>query len=243
MREYFGELEIPFHVYNRGTEKRVIFTDYAEYCRFVFLMWVCRIGSPGVNLTRRNIIATAEAILGGVEPDQKFYTKEHDPLVAFVAWNLLPNHFHFILVPLVKGGISKYMGKIANAYTKYFNARHRRNGRLFQGPYQSIAIRDPKYFYALIKYINLNHAELVEPEWKERYIRNRDRLEEFINSYIWSAHLDFLGVRHSLLIDRVVASKLLEVDFDEHGMSGYSEFIEAWFEEDFDYIKKYILEK
>lgn len=243
MREYFGELEIPFHIYNRGTEKRVIFTDYVEYCRFVFLMWICQIGSPEINLTRRNIIVAAEAILSGAKPDQKFYTKEHEPFVALVAWNLLPNHFHFILVPLVKGGISKYMGNIANAYTKYFNARHWRNGRLFQGPYQSIAIRDPKYFYTLIRYINLNHAELVESEWKERRILDRDKLEGFVNSYIWSTHLDFLGVRHSSLINREIASKLLEVDFNEYGMNGYSEFIETWFNEDFDYIKEYILEK
>lgn len=242
MREYFKESEMPFHIYNRGTEKRIIFTDYAEYCRFVFLMWVCRIGSPGINLTRRNIIEIAEIILKGGELDQKFYIKEHDPLIAIVSWNLLPNHFHFILSPLAKGGISKYMSKIANAYTKYFNARHQRSGRLFQGPYQSITIKELKYFYALIRYINLNHAELAEPEWKERRIRNREKLEKFINSYIWSANLDFLGARHSLLIDRAVASKLLEAHFDEHGMKEYIEFIKSWFEEDFDYIKKYIIE-
>ena len=68
MREYFKELKTPFHIYNRGTEKRVIFTDYAEYCRFVFLMWVCRIGSPAINLSRKNIIKAAEAILAGEEP-------------------------------------------------------------------------------------------------------------------------------------------------------------------------------
>jgi REP element-mobilizing transposase RayT len=243
MKEYFGELEIPFHIYNRGTEKRIIFTEYAEYCRFVFLMWVCRIGSPGMNLTRKNIIAVAEAILNGIEPDQKFYIKEYEPSVAFVTWNLLPNHFHFILVPLVEGGISKYMGKLANAYTKYFNARHQRNGRLFQGSYQSIAVKDPKYFYTLIRYINLNHAELVEPEWKEHSIRDRIKLEKFVNSYIWSSHLDFLGARHPFLLDKTIISKLLEVDFNEYGMAGYSEFINTWFEEEFNCIKKYIIEK
>jgi REP element-mobilizing transposase RayT len=242
MREYSGELEIPFHIYNRGTEKRTIFTDYVEYCRFVFLMWVCRIGSPEINLNRINVVAIAEAILNGDELEQKLYTKEHEPLVAFVSWNLLPNHFHFILVPLVKGGISKYMGKIANAYTKYFNARHQRDGRLFQGSYKSIAIKDPKYFYTLIRYINLNHAELAEPEWKEHHIQNREALEKFINSYVWSAHLDFLGARCSSLINREVALKLLEANFDERGMNGYSEFIKSWLNEDFDQIKKYILE-
>jgi len=243
MREYFAELKTPFHIYNRGTDKRVIFTDYAEHCRFVFLMWVCRIGSPAINLTKRNVVEAAEAILRGEEPNQKLYTKEHEPLVAFITWNLLPNHFHFILVPLVNGGISKYMGNLANAYTKYFNARHQRSGRLFQGPYQSIEIKEPRYFYILIRYINLNHAELIEPEWKERRIQSRSRIEEFVKPYLWSAHQDFLGLRQSLLVDREEVAKLFETEFTENGLKGYREFTEAWFEEDFDEIKKYILEK
>lgn len=234
---------MPFHIYNRGSDKRVIFTDYAEYCRFVFLMWVCRIGSPAINLTKRNVIEATQVILRGEEPDPRLYTKAHEPLVAFVTWNLLPNHFHFILVSLIDGGISKYMSNLANAYTKYFNARHERNGRLFQGSYQSIEIKDPKYFYILLRYINLNHAELVEPEWKERRIQNREKIEEFVDSYFWSAHQDFLGLRQSLLIDRKRAADLLETEFTESGMSGYREFIEVWVEDDFDYLQKYILEK
>jgi len=146
-------------------------------------------------------------------------------------------------LPLVEGGISKYMSKVANAYTKYFNARHQRSGRLFQGPYQSIAIKEPEYFYTLLRYINLNHAELVEPMWKEHRIGDKNKLEKFINSYPWSAHLDFLGTHSSSLTDKETASKLLEMKFDEHGMHGYSEFIEAWLKEDFEYIKNYILEK
>jgi putative transposase len=243
MREYFEKLKTPFHIYNRGTEKRVIFTDYTEYCRFVFLIWVCRIGSPAINLTKKNIIEAAEAILLGKKPDQRLYIKEHKPLVAFVTWSLLPNHFHFILTSLVDGGISKYMSKLGNAYTKYFNARHQRSGRLFQSSYQSIEIKDPKYFYILIRYINLNHAELVEPQWKERRLQNQKKIEKFVNSYSWSAHQDFLGIRNSLLVDREMVSELFEAEFTEKGLKGYREFIEAWFEEDFEQIKKYILEK
>ncbi len=243
MREYFSGLKTPFHIYNRGTEKRVIFTDYGEYCRFVFLMWVCRIGSPGINLSRGNVIGATEAILRGEEPDSKLYTKEHEPLITFITWNLLSNHFHFILVSLVDNGIAKYMSKLGNAYTKYFNARHQRSGRLFQSSYQSIEIKDPKYFYILIKYINLNHAELVEPKWKERRIQNRSKIKKFIDPYIWSAHQDFLGLRQSLLLNKGKIAKLFGTEFTEKGLKGYPEFIESWFGEDFNHLQKYIIEK
>ena len=83
MREYFGsKLETPFHIYNRGTEKRIIFTDYVEYCRFIFLMWVCRIGKP-INLSRKNVIEAAEAILRGKRPSPSLYIREPPPFSCF----------------------------------------------------------------------------------------------------------------------------------------------------------------
>lgn len=243
MREYFAEIKNPFHIYNRGTEKRIIFTDYAEYCRFVFLMWVCRIGKPELNLSRKDIIKAAQAILCGKEPDSGLYVREHSPLVAFITWNLLPNHFHFGLISLTEAGISKYMSKLGNAYTKYFNTRHQRNGRLFQSSYQSIEVKDPQYLYILIRYINLNHAELVEPRWKECRIQNKKKIKKFADSYQWSAHQDFLGKRHSLLVDREMVSKLFGSKFTDKGLEGYQKFIDQWFTEDFESIEKLTLEK
>jgi len=245
MQEYFAESKVPFHIYNRGTEKRIIFTDYAEYCRFVFLMWVCRIGKLKINLSKSETIQAAESLLGGEEPDSSLYIKEFDPLVAFITWNLMPNHYHFMLVSLAERGITKYMSKIGDAFTKYFNARHERSGRLFQGPCQSIEVKSSKYFYILVRYINMNHAELVEPQWKERRIRDRYKMREFVDSYQWSAHQDFMGKRNSLLINRELISELFGAEFTDKGLKGYQDFIEAWFDDDFETkeIKEYILEK
>lgn len=242
MREYFAKSTAPFHVYSRGTEKRKVFMQYAEYCRFVFLMWVCRIGRPEVNLLRMDTTTAAEAILGGGEPKEGLYVKEFDPLVSFVTWTLMPNHYHFLIVSLVEGGISKYMQKLGTAYTKYFNARHQRTGRLFQSSFQSIAIDDPRYLAALLRYINFNHAELVEPKWKEHIIKDAKKMEEFVNSYQWSAHPDFLGTRHSLLIDKDAVSGLLEEKFNDKGLIGYKDFIRQWLKDDFGAIKQYTFE-
>lgn len=243
MREYFKELKTPFHIYNRGTEKRAIFTDYDEYCRFVFLMWVCRVGSPAINLSRQNIINAAQAILSGEEPNANLYTKEHFPLVAFIAWNILPNHFHFILTSITDGGIAKYMSKLGNAYTKYFNARHERSGRLFQGSYQSIEVKKIEYLFTLIGYINLNHVEILEPLWKEGEIKDEVKAANFANTYQWSAHQDYLGVRKSLLIDKENVSDLLETTFAQTGgLDGYLNLLDRSFIKDCKLIKNYRLE-
>ncbi len=243
MREYFKKLKTPFHIYNRGTEKRAIFTDYDEYCRFIFLMWVCRVGSPAINLSRNNITNAAESILGGEEPNTNLYTKEYSPLVNFIAWNILPDHFHFILTSMTDGGIAKYMSKLGNAYTKYFNSRHERSGRLFQGSYQSIEIKDIKYLFTLIGYINLNHVEIIEPLWKEGEIKDETKAASFTNTYQWSAHRDYLGIRNSLLVDKENTSRLLENSFDENGgLQGYLDLLDESFIKDYKLIKDYYLE-
>lgn len=243
MREYFKELKTPFHVYNRGTEKRAIFTDYDEYCRFIFLMWVCRVGSPAINLSRKNIINAAESILSGEDPGSGFYAKEYAPLVTFITWNILPNHFHFMLTSTTDGGIAKYMSKLGNAYTKYFNARHERSGRLFQGSYQSIAIKDTEHLFTLIGYINLNHVEILEPLWKEGEIKDEVKAVDFANTYQWSAHRDYLGMRKSLLIDKETTSNLLENSFGENGgLNGYLDLLDRSFIKDYKLIKDYCLE-
>lgn len=243
MRQYNKELKTPFHIYNRGVDKRVIFTDYEEYCRFVFLMWACRTGSPSVNLSRQNIINAAEDILNGKEPNAGLGIKEHAPLVAFITWNIMPNHFHFMLASMADGGIAKYMAKLSNAYTKYFNARHDRTGRLFQGSYQSIEVKNTEHLFTLIGYINLNHVEIVEPSWKEGEMKDESKAATFANTYQWSAHQDYLGARKSLLVDKNSVSDLLENPFDETGgLNGYIELLDRSFLKEAKLIKDYCLE-
>jgi len=135
------------------------------------------------------------------------------------------------------------MSKLGNAYTKYFNARHERSGRLFQGSYQSIEVKDTNYLFTLIRYVNLNHIELVEPLWGEGEIENETKAANFANTYQWSAHQDYLGTRSSLLIDKESVSNLLENGFDENGgLNGYLDVLDRSYIEDCKLIKKYNFE-
>ena len=43
------------------------------------------------------------------------------PLVDFIAYCLNPNHHHFLITPLEDLGIEKFMQRLGNGYTKYFN--------------------------------------------------------------------------------------------------------------------------
>ena len=61
---------------------------------------------------------------------------ERKPLVAVLAWTLMPNHFHLILEEISDGGIAKFMQRLCGSMSARFNARHEEKGSLFQGPYK-----------------------------------------------------------------------------------------------------------
>lgn len=78
------------------------------------------------------------------------------PLVQFVTYCLNPNHFHFLITPLQEKGVEKFMQRLGNGYTKYFNNRHKRSGVLFQGRFKSKHVHPNEYLLHLSAYINGN---------------------------------------------------------------------------------------
>ena len=72
----------------------------------------------------------------------------------------MPNHFHLIVKEVKEGGISAYMQRVLNAYTKYYNAKHDTSGHLFQGPFRAIHIADNDQLLYVSAYIHLNCREI-----------------------------------------------------------------------------------
>jgi len=169
-KKYFANGEL-FHIYNRGVDKRIIFSDEHDIQRFfqsvVEFNTINPIGSLYENSFHQ---------LGGRT------AKSEERLVNIIAYCLNPNHFHFILEQLVEGGISELMKRIGG-YTWYFNNKHKRSGALFQGKFKAIHIDSNGYLLHISAYVNLNDqvhqlggptAKLVESRssWGE-YMDNR----------------------------------------------------------------------
>lgn len=77
-------------------------------------------------------------------------------LVDIVCYCLNPNHYHFILKQLADKGIEKFIHRLATGYTKYFNAKHKRSGVLFQGKYKAVHIETNEQLLHTSVYVNLN---------------------------------------------------------------------------------------
>jgi len=145
-KEAFGIGE-HYHIYNRGVDKRVIFTDSYDVLRFLKSMvefnTIEPIGSLYLNSFLQLSGSTAKS-------------KEH--LINIVAYCLNPNHFHIILEQLVDGGISEYMKRLGGGYTWHFNHKYDRSGSLFQGRYKSVHIDSNEYLLHASAYVNLNNS-------------------------------------------------------------------------------------
>jgi len=134
-----------FHVYNRGVDKRIIFTDEHDIRRFFQSMVEFNAADPIGSLYEN-----AFNKLGGETP------KSRKRLVNIIAYCLNPNHFHIILEQLTDGGISEFMKRLGGGFTNYFNNRYKRSGALFQGVFKDVHIDTNEYLLHVSAYVNLN---------------------------------------------------------------------------------------
>ncbi len=135
-----------YHIYNRGTDKRNIFVDEKDLIRF----W-----ESIFDFNRTDPIGSVYEF--SFKKKSGNVDKKIKPLVQFVAYCINPNHFHFLVTPLQEKGIEKFMQRLGNGYTKYFNNRHKRSGVLFQGKFKSKYIDSNQYLLHLSAYINGNN--------------------------------------------------------------------------------------
>lgn len=220
------------HVLNRGVDKRKIFLDERDYYRFIHDLF---------EFNDEDSVNNNFYIFNNNDVRRHYIKKERKTrklLVDIHAFCLMPNHYHLLVSPRVKNGISLFMKKINGGYAKYFNEKYKRSGALFQGKYKRIIVNRDAHFIHLPYYIHLNPLDLISPEWRERKIDDFAKAMKFLDSYRWSSHLDYLGKDN---FPSITNRKLL-LDFFG-GQNGYKNSMKNWLKQlDFSNVKGFILE-
>jgi len=137
-----------YHVYNRGVDKRSIFQDKQDLALFLSQIKKFNTGKSYGGIKELNRIQSSSR--GPTSADD-------EKLVEIVAFCLNPNHFHFIIKPLVFGGLERFMQRVCTGYAMYFNEKNNRSGALFQGRYKIKHINTNEYLLYLGSYVNLNY--------------------------------------------------------------------------------------
>lgn len=162
-----------YHIFNRGNNKQDVFFDNRDRIRFLFLILYFQSSLPIYNIGRQVSYFIKHQIFNvSMEKTIKNRTTE---LISFA---FMPNHFHLILHETKQGGISKYIGRIQDGYTKYINTKYNKSGHLFQGVFKRVHIKNDEQLIYLSAYIHRNPRELKE--WKNK--------EE---QFPWSSYQDF----------------------------------------------------
>lgn len=154
MRKVTLAAEEFYHVYNRGTDKRIIFLDDQDLMRFLQSMVEFNalepIGSLYQNSFRKSLLrGRTSKLVNEVK-------KDDERLVKIISYCLNPNHFHLILRQISERGIERFMQRLGTGYTMYFNHKYERTGVLFQGKFKAIHIDSNEYLLHVSAYVNLN---------------------------------------------------------------------------------------
>ena len=161
-----------YHVYNRGVEKRATFMNKRDYSRFTQSFDYYRNKNQTIRFSFRN----RPMLL------KKDISSGNSFLVEIVSFCLMPNHFHLLLKQAADEGITKFLSKLSNSYTKYFNTKYQRVGPLFQGSFKAVRMESDEQLIHTCRYIHLN--PLI------------DYLVKDLRAYPYSSYPEYLGLKN-----------------------------------------------
>jgi len=142
-----------YHLYNRGVEKRIIFSDEQDYA--VFLSYLKEYLLPKDEFELRKKLS-----------DPTLSYKEKDKIIKLLSLNnfadeisllaycLMDNHFHFLIKQGSSNSIDSFMNSLGTRYTMYFNRKNERVGHLYQGQYKAVLVSSNEQLLHLSRYIH-----------------------------------------------------------------------------------------
>lgn len=134
-----------YHIFNRGNEKRKVYTQSRDYKRFQQIIYYYQFTGPKPSFSK-----FTKSNLDSFKPNSD------KKLIEIICYTLMPNHFHLLVKQLKDNGISTFLSLISNSYTKYFNTKYNRVGALFQGAFKAVRIETDEQLVHTSRYIHLN---------------------------------------------------------------------------------------
>lgn len=198
-----------YHIYNRGVEKRDIFKNDNDRWRFLQGLFLFNDEKTTTNLLWQLEKTRGGVTFGVLRDFLKTKGEPRSPLVRILADCLMPNHYHLLVEEIKENGISRFMHKLGTGYAEYFNNKYKRVGSLFQGTFKAVLINKEDYLQYLLAYINvINPGELIEPNLKEKGVKDIKKIMRFAEEYLWSTNQEYLNKRNSIIIEKGLLEKI-----------------------------------
>ena len=163
-----------YHVYNKAISKDNIFLDVQDYRVFLFYLYIYTSPNEEVSAKYSDL-------------PKRFRDKSLVSQINILAYCLMADHFHLIIVQLRKDSIPKLMKQVVNGYTSYFNHKYKHMGPVFAGRYKAVEVGVEDTLPDLTRYI---HLEPVK-----RGLANSPK------EYEWSSYNNYFGEKNNLRCD------------------------------------------
>lgn len=170
-----------YHVYNRGVDKQNVFFQDRDYRRFLQTFSYYQFAEPKPRYSRR----TTDSLL-------LFKPKIENASIELACYCLMPNHFHFLIKQRKEEGVSSFVSKLTNSYTKYINTKYKRTGPLFQGTFKAVFIETDEQSLHLSRYIHIN--PLIS------------KITSNLDNYKWSSWKQYMGIEAGMCNNRDILS-------------------------------------
>jgi len=118
-----------------------------------------------------------------------------DSATRVLAYCLMPNHVHFVMVPAHEDGLRAAMAQAHRRYTRSINFREGWRGHLWQERFHSFVMDEP-HFQALVPYVENNPV--------------RAGLCARASAWQWSSAAEWNGACEHRLVDWELRARLLD---------------------------------
>lgn len=170
-----------YHVVNRGIAEQPIFLREKDYERALETLLYYK--NTHLPLRYSFFMRLPAKQRGEILTSLK---EKRGVLVDIMAYCLMPNHIHLLVIQRKDNGISIFMSNFANSYTRYFNTKRNRRGPIFEGKFKAIRIETDEQLLHVSRYIHLN-------PYTSYIVKTLNQLEH----YPYSSFSEYLGYSQS----------------------------------------------
>lgn len=176
-----------YHIFSRSISKFIIFNNDKEYQRMLEILQLYKFKNFDYKFSRftQLSLTNQKQIIESLKKDSELY-------VEIIAYCLMPTHIHLILKQTIDGGISNYLAKVLNSYSRFFNTKHHRSGPLWDGRFKSVLVSSDEQLLHLTRYLHLNPTSIKLIDKPEKW--HYSSFLEYINDDFVERICSFTGL-------------------------------------------------
>lgn len=140
-----------YHIFNRTIDGKEIFTNKKIVKRALTTLFYYQYQNPPLRLSY--------FLEKSKEEQEKIWEtlkQKNEKLIEIIAYCLMPNHYYLKIKQLVNNGISVFISKFQNSFTKFFNTLTNLSGHLFESQFKAKIILNEEELIHINRYIHLN---------------------------------------------------------------------------------------